>query len=159
MISPPPLDIYNMHIKRAWVLPSWWPYLQGLKPESTEFTNSPYCCTTNKLAKIRLEIILDLEISSRTRTSLQVALVFDHNTQEDTTQMSLAGTRTLVYRSDNLQRSALHHLDAHCDVLESRTCIWHYNSCRNKMTTQQTHWDLKPGLLCALVFHITIQVM
>ncbi|KAK0139878.1 HLA class I histocompatibility antigen, A-2 alpha chain [Merluccius polli] len=23
----------------------------GLKPESTEFTNSPYCCTTKKLAK------------------------------------------------------------------------------------------------------------
>ncbi|KAK0152691.1 Voltage-gated potassium channel subunit beta-3 [Merluccius polli] len=31
--------------------------------------------------------------------------------------MSLAGTRTLVYRPDNLQRSALLHLDAHCDVL------------------------------------------
>ncbi|KAK0153113.1 Immunoglobulin superfamily member 11 [Merluccius polli] len=31
--------------------------------------------------------------------------------------MSLAGTRTLVYRFDNLQRSALRHLDAHCDEL------------------------------------------
>ena len=42
--------------------------------------------------------------------------------------MSLAGTQTLVYRSDNLQCSALHHPDAHCDVLESRTCIWHHNT-------------------------------
>ena len=32
----------------------------------------------------------------------------------------------------------LRHLDTCCDVMESRTCMWHYNSCRNKRTPQHT---------------------
>ena len=54
--------------------------------------------------------------------------------------MTLAGTRTLACRANKLQLSMLRHLDARCDMLESHTCICHYNS--GDVEIRQSHGNL-----------------
>ena len=57
--------------------------------------------------------------------------------------MTPAGTRTLVFRSENLQGSALRHLDAHCDVLGSRDRIVR----RGRGGGDRTDWRCRNNLI------------
>ena len=86
-MSPPPSPWGGETCIWKGLGPSLWPYLQGLKPASPEFSNSPHCCTTKTPANIWSEIILGLEM-------LNNFTVTCHGNQRDLNPRLLCTTKT-----------------------------------------------------------------